>query len=543
MLDEQGQPTGPDERPVPLSNLDFVTILVVGMDTARHVDLPPSPSTRFATIPLADVRGRADTLMVVGLDRRSHAIRILHIHRDTIVDLETRGPDKITHYMAYYSFFHLKKAVEQLLQMPIHRYVVVDFEGFQSLVDAIGGVTISVDHDLQAPDGVWLSEGTHRLDGATALRVVRHRYGEDEGVTARMELQHQFLQALGREIIAGGPARLLTAYRESADLIKTNLPPSALAALLREWRGASPDDVLQLSLPGSPEDHYWRLDQAGVKQALEEFWPREVRLGSSAPTAPGQMSPEVASAGRAGPWSFVSRALAGLAGPQGEVSWPLTYYPFLHSYPASPAPPVLLYHTHTTESYMPELFPDADQRALRDPNEDAFTDDLSRTVARVGDELTLALSHLGLQVRHVRVVHDPGGSSGRTGAYARSRESALSSLSRLRHPVIVLDIHRDATTTSTPLGHGQAASILLVVARQNPWWQWNYTFARNLDARLASEAPGLSRGVRVLDGRYNQDLSPLALIVEIGGADSTMDECLISARVFAGVLADYVGGP
>jgi stage II sporulation protein P len=113
----------------------------------------------------------------------------------------------------------------------------------------------------------------------------------------------------------------------------------------------------------------------------------------------------------------------------------------------------------------------------------------------------------------------------------------------VRHPVIVLDIHRDATTSSTPLGHGQAASILLVVARQNPWWQWNYTFARNLDARLASEAPGLSRGVRVLDGRYNQDLSPLALIVEIGGADSTLDECLISARVFAGVLADYVGGP
>jgi stage II sporulation protein P len=68
-------------------------------------------------------------------------------------------------------------------------------------------------------------------------------------------------------------------------------------------------------------------------------------------------------------------------------------------------------------------------------------------------------------------------------------------------------------------------------------------FAKHLGARLNAVAPGLCRGVRILDGRYNQDLSPLALIVEVGGAQSTMEECLVSARILAGAVSDLLGGP
>lgn len=556
VLDADGQRTGLSEEAVPLSSLDFITILVVGMDSARHVDLEPTEATRFATIPLDKVRGRADTLLVVGLDRRSHTVRILHIHRDTVVNLGSRGEDKITHYMAYFSFFELKKAVENLLQIPIHRYVVLDFDGFKSLVDAIGGVTVTLDHDLLAPEGPWLSRGTHHLDGAQALRLVRHRYGEYRGVLERMDLQHRFLVALADEIRTGGAVRALTAYQRSPDVAKTNLTPLALVGLLREWQDIDPEGIVQLSLPGVPESHYWRLDPAGVSQVLEQFWPAEAAPAPTpAPAEPpatpapartaaaGAATPAPAVASAMGPGPFVSRSLASLAGLEGEAAWPLTYYPYLHAAAGPHGAPVVIYHTHTTESFMPEIYPDPEVRAGHDSNQDAFTEDLTRSVARVGEEVGRRLREMGVDVWHLTKVHDPGGQRGRTGAYVRSRVTALAARGSLGDPVIILDVHRDATTSAATVGGKRAASILLVVARQNRWWQWNYTFAKNLEAKLAAVAPGFSRGIRILDGRYNQDLSPMALIVEIGGADSTMEECLVSARIFAGVLADYLGGP
>ncbi len=549
MLDTEGEPTGILEEPVPLEGLDFVTLLIAGVDSPRHVDLEPTEDTRFADIPLDKVRGRTDTLMVIGLDRRSHTVRILHIHRDTLVNLGARGEDKITHCLAYASFYELKKCVEDLLQMPIHRFALVDFAGFQGLVDALGGVTVSVDHDLQSPTGIWLGRGTHRLDGAQALRLVRHRYGEDRGVLARMDLQHAFLVALAGEIQSGGAAEAFAAYRQSPSLLKTNLAPLEMIRLLAEWQDVDPEAIAQISLPGEPEEHYWRLDPAGTREALEEFWPAEPGppVGEAQPSELATPPPTAASAVTAatafGPGPFVSRSLASLAGVRGESAWALTYYPCLAAATAPRKVPILIYHTHTTESFMPELYPEPGTRMGRAADEDAFTEDLSRSVVRPGRVMAATLEEMGFEVRHITKVHDPGGQRGRTGAYGRSRVTALAARGVLGDPVVILDVHRDATTQSAAVGDGQAASILLVVARQNRWWQWNYTFARNIDSRLSAVAPGYSRGIRILDGRYNQDLSPLAIIVEVGGAESTMDECLLSARIFAGILSDYLSGP
>lgn len=604
VLDTQGQPTGLAEKPVPVTGPDVLTILVVGMDSARHVDLPPTPETRFRDIPLDKVRGRTDAIMLLGLDRRSGTIRVLHIPRDSIIGFGSRGEDKIAHYMAYYSFFELKKAVENLLGVPVHRYVVVDFEGFKTLVDALGGVTVTIDHDLQSPEGVWLPKGTHRLDGAQALRLVRHRYGENAGTLARSSLQQTFAVALARELQSDGAVRALAAYMKSPDLLKTNLSPGDIASLMREWRGVDPGGIAEFSLPGEVEEHYWRLDPAGVAETVDEFWPLEVKPpdeptqalpggeptqappgeepppaqpeqappgeepppgegeppgdepiappaenaaepGPDTPAAVTQPGPAFLSTTAAmGPGPFVLRGLALLAGVGGDTGWPLAYYPYLREGVGRAAGPVVIYHTHATESFLPELYPAPESRIGRRADEDAFTEDLSHTVVRVGHELTAELRVMGLAARQDATVHDPGGQRGRTGAYGRSRVTAMRAKSGLADPVILLDVHRDAVTQSTTLPDGRrAASILLVVARQNPWWQWNYAFARCLESRLEAVDPGLSRGVRILDGRYNQDLSPASLIVEVGGADSTMEECLVSAKVFADVLADYLNGP
>ncbi len=568
VLDTAGQPTAVAEQPVPVQQLDFFTVLVVGLDDDfRRSGRAPEPGQTFADIPLAELRGRSDSIMLLGFDRRSDAVRLLHVPRDAIVAVPGRGEDKVGHFTAYHSFFELKKALENLLLVPVHRYVAIDLAGFKEMVDAIGGVTVVVDHDLLAPDGVWLPRGRHRLDGAGALRFARHRYGEAEADLARVRLQYTLLTSLARELAAGGLPKALAAYRESPRLLKTDLSWSDIMTLTQEWSEHDPSDVVHLYLPGSPEGHSWRVDPVEMRQTLEEFWPDQAPFApppdelfgpepgdathSGTPGQPpasgrGDALAQTKARGPAGlppgPAGMVLRLLAGLCGLDERDLWTPVYRPFLRAGPTRAAPPVLIYHTHATESFLPEIIPDPVEREEHNPNREAFSADLNLTVVRVGRELAAGLADLGFEVHHNEQVHDWGGWMGRTGAYARSRVTAAKALRTLGHPVLVLDVHRDAVTTRTTVAGRPAASVLFVVARQNPWWQWNYTVARQLQARLAAVDPGLVRGVHILDGRYNQDLSPLALIVEVGGAGSSLEECLTSARILAGVIADWTQG-
>jgi len=550
ILNAAGQPTGEYERALPLEALDFITILIVGLDgSVRHVDLPPSRTPGFAEIPLADVRGRADAVMLLGLDRRTGRVRLLHIPRDSIVNLPGRGEDKITHVMAYFSIYEMKRTVENLLRIPVHRFVLVDFEGFQRLVDAIGGVTVTLDHDLRGPTGVWLPKGTHRLDGALALRLVRHRYGESSGDIARIRLQYTFLVGLARELLTGGFSKALGAYAASPDALKTNIALLEAVPLWREWQGYDPEAVEHLYLPGRPEAHYWRLDPAGILRTASEFWPdlpETPAPGSPETESPGATPPEAAWPDRptlAG--GLLLEPFIHLAGLDRDRLWAQACFGYLHPGCASslrPQPTVVIYHTHTCESFLPELIPNEEDRLGRDRGREAFSANPELNVVRVGRELAEALSALGFDVRHITTIHDPGGPDGRRGAYERSRRTVAEVLAGIRNPVLVIDLHRNSVTARAELGGHSAAAVLFVVGRHNPWWQWNYTVARNLEGRISTAAPGLSRGMCLLEGRYNEDLSPLALLVEVGGADSTLEECLFSARIVAGVLADYFQG-
>lgn len=535
VLDAAGQPLATGEQAVPLDPLDFVTILVAGLDGGVvHSQKGRVP---FADIPLPDVRGRTDTIMVLGLDRRTHSARILHIPRDTIVTLPGRGMDKMAHVITWFSFFELKKQVEQLLQFPINRYVLIDFGGFKELVDAIGGIEITVDHDLRSPDGVWLRAGQHHLDGAATLRLVRHRYGENAADLARIRLQKDVMVAVGRKLAAGGFGQALTAYATSPGLLKTNLSLMELVRLWREWRDFDPAGLEHLWLPGRPESHYWRVDPAGAARVIQEFWPDEIEDSTDVSVArrEGQR--------RGTPLAAVQARLADLASIDCSRVWPLTYCCYLSGASRARPPLVLVYHTHTTESFSPELILDPMERVNHDPMREAFSTDPNLNVSRVGHELANALGELGLSAQHIATVHDPGGWEGRAGAYHRARETILPLVAAARQPVLVIDVHRDSVTQTVPVADRTAAGVLFVVARQNPWWQWNYTFTRRLDAALEAVAPGLSRGILITEGRYNEDLSPLAILVEIGGTDSTMEQCLYSARILAGVLADEIAGP
>ncbi|MGI5840224.1 MAG: stage II sporulation protein P [bacterium] len=199
--------------------------------------------------------------------------------------------------------------------------------------------------------------------------------------------------------------------------------------------------------------------------------------------------------------------------------------------PPSDKPDVIIYHTHTTESFQPSSGQD-------------FTTDLNLTVAAVGEEMARTLKAMNVGVVHDKTVHDV---PGRIGAYQRAESTIAALVRQYQDAAIVIDLHRDAlpkeTVTVTMNGQTYARISLQVGTDKiysHPKWRENYEFARQLADEIDKLYPELLRGVPLREDRFNQHYHPQALLLEIGSNESTQQEAERTARLIAGVLAKFI---
>lgn len=206
-------------------------------------------------------------------------------------------------------------------------------------------------------------------------------------------------------------------------------------------------------------------------------------------------------------------------------------------------PKVLIYHTHTTESYLSDL------SELNDPSVQRWSQDPRDGVVRVGEQLAEYLrKQYNTEVIHNATVHDyPSYNSSYTNAY-----NTVSSILKSYPSVdVVLDIHRDGLDGEkmlravTEINGRKTAQIMFVVATgeiglSHPNWRENLKFALKLQKKLNEIAPGITKPILISQYRYNQHLSTGALIVEIGGDGNTLDEALESTKYLAKALNDVV---
>ncbi len=209
---------------------------------------------------------------------------------------------------------------------------------------------------------------------------------------------------------------------------------------------------------------------------------------------------------------------------------------------AQKEPTVLIIHTHATEAYTqtPDSAyeEDAPYRTLQE----------QYNMISVGEEVRRVLEAGGISVLHDRTYHDYPSYNG---AYNNARETVQAYLRQYPSIQMVLDIHRDASdgadgtqlTTSATVG-GQSASQLMVVVgtdaagNHHPHWQENLALALKLSALLEREDPGLTRPVSLRSSRFNMDLTPGSLLIEVGAAGDTHGQALLAANALArGILA------
>lgn len=205
---------------------------------------------------------------------------------------------------------------------------------------------------------------------------------------------------------------------------------------------------------------------------------------------------------------------------------------------------VLIMHTHTSESYTPS------EKYSYTPSDTDRTLDKNYNMVRVGKEIGDILEKSGIKVYHDTTVNDYPSYNG---SYNRSAKNVQNYLKNDPSVKIVLDVHRDAAESSSggKIKHsctidGQsAAQIMFVVGTDlsglsHSNWQTNMSFAMCLQKHISGKYPTLCRPINLRKQRFNQQLAPGALIVEVGTNGNTLDESLLGAKYFAECLAEFL---
>lgn len=185
---------------------------------------------------------------------------------------------------------------------------------------------------------------------------------------------------------------------------------------------------------------------------------------------------------------------------------------------------IALYHTHSDESYVP-----TDGKESINGNGGIYD---------VGQALDKKLKSMGFNVIYNENNHNPHDIN----AYNRSRRTATKLMTQ--KPDAIIDVHRDAVPANqykTKVKGMQVTKVKLVVGRQNPNMKTNLEFAKRLKAAMDRKDPGLSNGIYIGKGDYNQDLSPRAMLIEVGAHTNSKKDAEKGVMLFANVLPTVLG--
>ena len=197
----------------------------------------------------------------------------------------------------------------------------------------------------------------------------------------------------------------------------------------------------------------------------------------------------------------------------------------------SKKPLVIIYHTHSSESYMPYKASNYHREKEKG------------TVRDVGSVVKKTLEKKGIRVIHDKTLHDRP-------SYNESYNRSLETITALRKKYpsadYIIDLHRDAAPSSvsegkyTVIDGKRVAKFSLVVGQQNENYVELYDYAKKVSEKAEGMYSGFGSSIIERNYRYNEYISNRSLLLEIGNNRNTIEEARLCGRYFAEVLASII---
>jgi len=215
-----------------------LNVLVLGVDTRPDDE---------------EMGSRTDTIMLVQVVPKTGDVKLLSIPRDLYVKVEPGEEDRINAAYNYGGIDQTIDALENYSEVLVDHYATIDFEGFEKVIDAMGGVRVDVGED-QFPEKFRMGEGVQRLNGHKALIFARYR-GTPGADLDRMQRQRELVAALRSEALRWNTIKTLPKIMEVMDEnVRTDLDANGAITLgqvlIRRGRHA---EMTSQQLKGTPE--------------------------------------------------------------------------------------------------------------------------------------------------------------------------------------------------------------------------------------------------------------------------------------------------
>lgn len=228
-------------------------------------------------------RDLTDTIMIMSLDTKHHKIALLSLPRDLYVPIPNTQTFTKINAVYQYSLSDrqdasvIRETVESVTHLPIHYSFIIDFEGFEKIINTLGGITVDVERDIYdtrypgphySYETFKLDKGWQQLDGATALKYVRERHDDPEGDFGRAKRQQQVIQAVKNKVFSA--QTFLNAFTLNdllsilGESVRTNIAPDEIESFIALSKQMDTQNITNVVVDAWKPDSLLRVSHVQV---------------------------------------------------------------------------------------------------------------------------------------------------------------------------------------------------------------------------------------------------------------------------------------
>ena len=174
---------------------------------------------------------RSDCIIIASINNKTKEVKLVSVYRDTYVQIEGHGLDKITHAYSYGEAPLAIKTLNENLDLNIKEFVTVNFDAVKEIIDDIGGISMEITSEEVSHIPGLSKAGTYNLTGEQALAYARIRYATG-GDYKRTERMRDVLTAVANKVKTMNISQLNKLVNDLLPKVYTNITASDIFSLL-----------------------------------------------------------------------------------------------------------------------------------------------------------------------------------------------------------------------------------------------------------------------------------------------------------------------